>query len=524
MKMLGKLGISLLALLAFAGIASAQKWQNIKNEPSFPVGAIALLTDGTVLLHEEQDGSPQNWFKLTPDNTGNYINGTITPIASLPVINGVQYGPWFFGSEVLPDGRYIIEGGEYNDGSPAWTPLGAIYDPVKNKWTAVKPPKFFKGFSSQYPKTIGDAQSILLPDGTDMQADCCTKQSALLNAKTLTWTATGAGKFDINDEEGWTLLPDGNVLTVDAYVFQYDATGMNSEIYDTAKGTWSSAGSTVVQLWDSACGNDSSATYEVGPAVLRPDGTVYGTGANTCVKNGAYESGHTAIYNTKTKKWSAGPDFPTVTVTINNKQVKEGLDAADAPAALEPDGNVIVMTSYGYGNNFPAVFFEWNGKKLTKLPPSLNAANDASFYGHFLELPTGQLLFSDLSPEVEVFTPKGTYNKAWAPTITSAPASVNVGSTYVIKGTQFSGLSQGGAYGDDFQDNTNYALVRITNNASKHVFYAKTTNPSTYAVQTGALAESTNFTVAADTELGDSSLVVVTNGIPSAPVSITVQK
>ena len=300
-----------------------------------------------------------------------------------------------------------------------------------------------------------------------------------------------------------TLLPDGNVLTVDAYVGSYKASGKNSEIYDTATGKWSTAGSTIEQLWDS-CGGASKATYEMGPAVLRPDGTVFATGANTC------GAGHTAVYDTKTKKWAKGPNFP------NNP------DAADAPAALEPSGNVIVMTSVGYGHNFPAVFFEWDGTKLRTLPPSLNASQENSFYGHFLELPTGQLLFSDLSPELEVFTPRGTYNKAWAPKITSAPSSVTRGKTYVIKGTQFSGLSQGAAYGDDFQDPTNFALVRITNNATKHVFYAKTTNPSTYAVQTGSMPESTHFTASASTETGASTLVVVTNGIPSAPKAVTV--
>ena len=495
MKMLRKLGSPLLALLALAGIASAQKWQNLKHEPSFPVGAIALLTDGTVLLHEEQDSTPQKWYKLTPDNTGSYINGTIKPIASLPS----TYGPFFFGSVVLPDGRYIIEGGEYNNNciNGCWTDLGAIYDPVKNKWTNVNPPS---GWS-----TIGDAQSVILPKGTYMQANCCTVQDALFNPTTLSWTSTGAGKFDVSDEEGWTLLPDGNVLTVDAYVFQYNPTGKNSEIYNTATGKWSSAGSTVVQLWDSAaaCGGQSKATFEVGPAVLRPDGTVFATGANSC------GAGHTAIYNSKTGKWAKGPNFAG------------SLDIADGPAALETSGNVIVMTSPGFGN-LPASFYEWDGTTLTKLPPSLNASNESSFYGHFLELPTGQLLFSDFHPELEVFTPKGTYNKAWAPTITSAPSSVTRGKTYVIKGTQFSGLSQGAAYGDDFQDATNWALVRITNNATKHVFYAKTTNPSTYTVQTGSQPESTHFTVSASTETGASSLVVVTNGIPSAAKAVTV--
>jgi len=498
MKRLRKLGISLLAMLVISGIASAQKWQPLKHKGSVPLGAMLLLTDGTVLVHEEQDGSPQSWYKLTPDNTGSYVNGTIKPIASLPS----GYGPWFFGSVVLPDGRMIIEGGEYNFGSPAWTNLGAIYDPLKNKWTSVAAPPFFTGFGN-FPQTIGDAQSVILDNGTYMQANCCTTQEALFDAKTLTWTQTGAGKFDIHDEEGWTLLPGGKVLTVDAYVFQYDPNGKNSEIYDPATGTWSSAGSTVVQLWDS-CGGANKASYEEGPMVLRPDGTVFATGANTC------GAGHTAIYNTKTGKWSAGPDFPNQ------------LDIADGPAALEPSGKVVMMTSPGFGPR-GAVFFEWDGKKLTKIPGPPSAPGDPSWHGHFLELPTGQLLFTDMSTDVEVFTPKGTYHKGWQPTITSVSATVSRGKTYMVKGTQFNGLSQGAAYGDDFQDATNFALVRITNNATHHVFYARTTRPSTMAVQTGSKQVSTHFTVATKTETGASSLVVVTNGIPSAPVAVNVQ-
>src|SRR5437879_5027226 len=50
---------------------------------------------------------------------------------------------------------------------PPWTNQGAIYDPVKNGWTSVAPPTGWK--------TIGDAQSVILPNGTYMQADCCTK-------------------------------------------------------------------------------------------------------------------------------------------------------------------------------------------------------------------------------------------------------------------------------------------------------------------------------------------------------------
>jgi hypothetical protein len=485
MMMLRKFGSAFLALLALAGIASAQKWQPLNHPSSAPIGAIALLTDGTVLLHEEQDSTPQKWYKLTPDNTGSYINGTIKPIASLPS----NYGPFYFGSVVLPDGRYIIEGGEYNLGSAVWTNMGAIYDPVKNKWTMVKPPT---GWSM-----IGDAQAILLANGTYTQADCCEGvNQAYFNPKTLTWTnLTNTGKADRFDEEGWGLLPNGDILTVDAI----DAP--NSEVFNPTTKKWTSAGSTIVRLEDPG-------SQEVGPLVLRPNATVFAAGA---APSGT--PGHTSVYNTKTKKWTPGPDFPKVNGVA--------LACDDAPSAVEINGNVIVMTAppvFGTG----AVFFEWNGTKLTKIAGPPNSSTDGAFYGHFLELPTGQLLFSDFSTDLEVFTPKGTFISAWQPKITSAPTSVTKGKTYVIKGTQLSGLTNGAAYGDDFQDSTNYALVRITNSATKHVFYEKTTNPSSFGVQTGALAESTNFTVSAATETGASTLEVVTNGIPSDPQQVTV--
>ena len=484
---------TLTAIFLFAAVASAQTWQPLNNPVSFDAGAMLLLTDGTVLVHLEQSNSSQ-WYKLTPDANGSYVNGTWAQIASMPA----GYSPLYFASAVLPDGRVIVEGGEYNNLSAVWSNKGAIYDPLTNRWTSVAPPS---GWT-----TIGDAQSVVLPNGTFMLANCCTTETALFNPTTLTWTPTGAGKFDVNDEEGWNLLPNGKVLTVDAYVFQYDASGTNSEIYDPALGTWASAGSTLVQLWDSAdaCGGSHKATFEVGPAVLRPDGTVFYTGANTC------GAGHTAIYNSHTGTWTAGPDFP---FTYN---------VADGPAALEPSGKVIVMASRG--TFFPphAKFFEWDGSTLTEVAAPPNASHDSCFYGHFLELPTGQLLFTDFSNDIEVFTPSGTYNPAWAPTISDAPTNVVSGHTYTVSGTQFNGLSEGAAYGDDFQSATNFPLVRIVNNATGHVFYCRTHDHSTMAVATGSKTVSTRFDVPANAERGASQLFVVANGIPSQSFSLSV--
>jgi hypothetical protein len=133
-------------------------------------------------------------------------------------------------------------------------------------------------------------------------------------------------------------------------------------------------------------------------------------------------------------------------------------------------------------------------------------------------LPTGEVLVGGS----EVYTSSGTYSQSWAPTITSSPSTVVRGMTYKISGTQFNGLSQAAAFGDEFETATNYPLVRITNNSTHHVFYAKTHNHSTMGVATGSAIVSTNFDVPASAETGASTLEVVANGIPSIAVNVTV--
>jgi hypothetical protein len=397
---------------------------------------------------------------------------------------------------VLPDGRVIVEGGEYNFCSAVWSNQGAIYDPVANSWKSVNPPSGWR--------TIGDAQSTVLADGTFMLANCCTKEAALFDAKKLTWSATGAGKFDLNDEEGWTLLPNGTVLTVDAYVRAFDPNGTDSEIYNPSTGTWSSAGSTGVQLWDSYP-SGSRASYEIGPAVLRPDGTVFATGAN----GGAHAAGHTSIYDTHTGSWSPGPDFPGA------------LGVADGPAALLPSGNVLVETSPGIFKK-GAEFFEWDGSSLIPVPGPPPAKNQSSYIGNMLILPSGEILWTDLSGDAWVYTSSGAPSSAWRPVVTSAITSITRGRSYRLMGRNFNGFSQGAAYGDDSQAATNYPIVRIVNNASGHVFYARTHDHSTMAVAFTGTA-TTQYDVPAGIETGASTLYVVANGIASAGTAVNVQ-
>jgi kelch motif-containing protein len=476
MKVLRTLGIGLFIVLALASVGFSQTWTALKNQPSFAPNDALLLTDGRIIV---QDTNAPDWWVLTPDSSGSYVNGTWKSIASLQS----GYQPLYHTAAVLPDGRLVIQGGEYNGGGAVWTNQGSIYDPLKNKWTPLTPPA---GWSQ-----IGDCQSVVLTNGTLMIGDPFDQADAQFNAQTRNYKVlTGTGKSDRNDEEGWLLLPNGQVLTTDAI------NSPNSELFNPKTQKWSTGGSTIVHLADPG-------SQEIGPMVLRPDGTVFATGAST-------STGHTAIYNTKTKKWKAGPDF------------QSGLDIADGPAALLPDGNVLVMTSPGVFN--PGVqFFEWTGKKLVNAPNIAGASSIPSFVGDMVVLPTGQVLLTTQgNTATYIYTAKGSSKSAWAPTITAAPSSVTRGSTYKISGTQFNGLSQGAAYGDDTQSATNYPLVRITNNGTSHVFYARTHGHSTMAVATGTKRVSTNFDVPSGMETGASSLVVVANGIASASVAVTV--
>ncbi len=420
------------------------------------------------------------WWRLTPDNTGSYVNGTWTQLASDPS----GYGPLYYASAVLPNGMVVVNGGEYNLSTRAVeTNLGAIYNPLTNQWKSLAAPS---GWTE-----IGDAQSVVLPNGTYMLGNCCSSVQALLNISTLAWTITGTGKADANSEEGWTLLPDGTVLTVDV------TDQRNTERYNPATGAWTTAGLTPQSL---------AGFSEIGPAVLRPDGTVFATGAD----------GHTAIYtpgpNGQVGTWTSGPDFPSP----NGKQQ----DIADGPAALLPNGDVLCAASPG-AYNTPTTFYEFNGITLNPVPGTPNAASDSSFYGRMLVLPTGQILFTDGSTNVQLFNGPGSPNPAWAPVITTVPAKLTHGQTYKVTGVGFNGMSQGAAYGDDAQSATNYPLVRITMTATGHVFYCRTAGHSSMAV---ASPDSvfTHFTVPTGIETGTGKLVVVANGIPSAPKPVTI--
>ena len=471
-------------MLTLMGLASAQTWTPLKNPPGVNIGAMIQLRDGRVFAHQDDFSVTSNaWHILTPDKTGSYVNGTWSAGGNLPA----GYAPFYFSSHVFLDGRHIlIEGGEYNNGTAVWTTLGAYgtIAPFTGKATFVKnaPPL---GWS-----TIGDAQSIILADGRYLQANCCNIQSAFFKAPN-SWTASGNIAGSDNDEQGYTLLPSGKLLMVEAWTttcFGNDG----SELFNPASNTWACAAATPTQLWDNS-------GHELGPAILMYNGKVFQVGATNA----------TAVYTPSANTWAAGPT------------PAGGLTGYDAPAALLPNGQVLVMLGpSGFNAGCQMELYNPATNKLTNTTNPAACPSDPTFVGHFMLLPTGQVLFSDFSGNLAIYTPAAGVVASAIPKITSIVHKFTHGSkNNVLAITGLNGLSQGAAYGDDYQPEANYPLIRLKA-TNGNVTYAFTHNDSTHSIAPGTKG-TTMFDLPTTLGAGSYSLYVVVNGISSAAFQVT---
>jgi hypothetical protein len=486
-------------------------WTALAHAPPAPLDTCVVLTDGGVMCHEY--GS-NRWHRLRPDAFGSYQNGTWDAPAIAPMPNGTDpsfgcagctYAPTYFSSAVLPDGRVVVIGGEYNGGAQVWTNIGFLYDPVANTWSSQLTEAFGGG-------NVGDAQGLVLPDGRYVLTNINNTNMEVLNPATGVFTALNpAGKLDQNDEENWTLLYDGTVLTVDSRI------ASSFERYSPGPNTWGNAGATPVNLADTG-GLPVGNSKEVGPCMQRPDNKI------ACFSGNAL--GQNAIYDPGTNTWShaAAMDFPAAPGGGH-------FAMADGAAAALPNGNVLVMASpvtTVAPFNKPSHFYELGlgTNTLTAVTDSPNAASFKAYQGRMVVLPTGEVLLTAYDQvgvtDVMLYSNGGAPPAAARPTITAAPATIAAGGVYTISGNLFNGFSEGAGYGDDAQAASNYPLVRITNTATSHVYYARTFNHSRMGVEpTGSVAVvTTSFQVPTNFENGPAVISVVANGIASLPRTV----
>jgi hypothetical protein len=452
-------------------------WTWLDNLAPSRTGTMMLLSDGSVMVQEGGDASNQ-FFKLTPDATGSYVHGTWSMLAPMHIARK------YYGSNLLPDGRLFLVGGEHSSAGRL-IPTGEIYDPNANSWTDIM----------DFPESqFGDDPTEMLPDGTVLAGHIGSPRTYIYNPATGTWTRTGDKlRDDRSAEETWLKLPDDSVLSYDIF-----APG-NAQRYVSSTSTWVTTGPVPVDLSSPSLGN------ELGPAFLLPDGRAWWTGA----------SGKTAYYTPTSDTWTAGPDLP---IHKSGRQ----LSAYDNPGAMMPNGHVLIAvgTVPPLADGVTTVLeFDTTTDTYTDVMPADYHLGPATTNDRMVMVPSGQVLFTNGSNQLIVYTPEEAPDPAWKPVIDGI--ADNGDGSFTLTGEQLNGISQGASLGDDAEMDSNYPIVALTD-VDGNVFYARTYLWSSTGVATGTTPVTTQFALTAGIPAGDYNLTVSANGIISDPVAFTV--
>ena len=496
----------LISIVLTRTVTGDDPWQMMKNRPKSDASPehMYLMTNGKVLVQTRDAQGFEQWWLLTPDSNGDYLNGTWSRAAQPPA----NYNPQNVNAAVLHDGNFMIVGGEQNVNAAGVMEDNSnqsyLYDVVKDTWTFVTPPNNGEGDWTG----IGAAPFVELPDGRIMVGwngggNTAGLYAMLFDPKTSTWSATGTNKRTSNGEQGYTLLSNDKILNVWNGNDSSELVGY-SEIFDPITGLWAPAARIGYDLGHS----------EIGPALTLPNGKVLAMGA----------TGRNALYDPILNSWTSVPDFP---------KLKNGLHpvAADNPAAVLPNGNVLVQTSvficstencYWMG---PALWYEYDIiNNLWLSVPDDKATAAASHLANgtnMLALPNGQVMVTT-GGALELYTSKGSANSLWLPKIeTVSSLELTPDKSYLLSGKQLSGLTQGTFWGDEQQNCTNYGLLQITNKASKHVFYARSVDFSNTSIAPNA-PSTLSFSFSKDVEDGPSSIRVIASGVASLPFDVNI--
>ncbi len=465
----------LLSSLCLTVSAWSQTWTAI-NCPSGCDGfSMFQLTDGSILVGSEYTAANcRRWFRYKPSATGSYTTGTWTEMAQSP------HGRLYFACSVLADGRIPMFGGEYllQSGSlnAVWTTFSEIYNPDTNTWSTVTPPA---GWS-----TIGDGSCVVLPDGRFMFGNASSSQTAIFNPSTNTNSA-GPGLVNKSNEEGWTLLWNGDVIVPDA------VTGNRSERYDLSTNDWVWDGDVPVALY-------TASSKEPGAGVTLHDGRVFHTGGTG--SNALYTPGRT------TGSWKAAASFPKIS------GIQQG--AEDGMALTLPNGIVMCVANRASSFTGPTHLYLYNpdNDTMAQMTDPLTGIPNPCYTVHLLQLPTGQVALSQSNGEIWIYSGIMSIDPAIRPKNIYAPPRARPGDDIMVAGEQINGLSQGAIYGDEGEYNTNFPLVRLRSSGG-NVYYARTHDHSTMAIGPYHGIQNTNAELPTNIPKGTYDLEVVANGV-----------
>jgi len=204
------------------------------------------------------------------------------------------------------------------------------------------------------------------------------------------------------------------------------------------------------------------------------------------------------------------------------------ITSVDSPSQVHISQNATATrtSTITWGGTFsrPTQLFDFNPTTNAISPispaiPDTNLNTMGAYPTRMLTLPTGQVLFSDSSSQLWVYTADGLPNPALRPVITGL--AYNGGGKFTMTGRQLNGQSAGASYGDDDQMDTNYPIIRMVSPTGK-VYYARTSNWSLFGVDGITTPETVDFTLNPGIPPGTYSVIVSGAGIQSFPILINI--
>jgi len=486
--------ILLLIMMTMYGFQSYAQWTDVATPaPNNNLGSILLLSDGRAFCKSDggaSGNSPNNvgkvWNILTPDIHGSYVNGTWSSAA--PMISQRYSAP----ADILMNGKVYAAGGEYGtDGTQnGWH--AEVYDPVVNTWTAC--------LGTNSSNVISDGNSVVLYNGTILQSlvnQPFPTATVVYNPLTNTFTA-GPSSIGGQNESMWLKLPDSSILMV-------DEGALTSERFIPSMNAWVADGDVPVAMYDQ-WGEES------GPALMLPDGRAI------FFSSLGYSAYYTPSGTTSPGTWATGPSIPN------------GNGMPDAPAAMMQNGLILLAASPvpTANNEFNTPTYFYTFDYTTNTYTAVNAPTGGASYNgisqqfDLLNLPNGQVLCSvnsdNTSQTYHIYTPTGPVVAAGKPIVSSVTA---VSCTeYMAYGQKFNGISQGSAFGDENQNDTNYPIIKLTSGTS--VYYCRTHDWNSSNISTGTRETYTGFTLPSGIPAGNYNLFVIANGIASDSIPFTV--
>jgi len=531
-----------------------------------PASTVILSVDSATQIHLSQNATATGNIVITlsAQSSGNTTTASKV-ISGIPSTAGYQLG-WGVSGPGIPSGATISSVDSVNQ-----------IEISQNATATAANVTLTFSINVSTVTCYGATPSMLFPGGKVLASSLRSPNTYLYDYGSNSWSQ-GATKVynDDSDEEGWALLSDGTMLTYDIFKSESAKSGY-AEIYNPVTNKWSSlspgdgtAQGLLPLLSSTGLGS------ELGPVLHLYDGRMLVIGANGVTSlytpsTNSWASGPTVMGTLNGTPFQFGADDAPGAI-LPNGHVIFAADAAEgvSSSGTTTTGSAIItgipstaLLQVGWevsGTGIPSGAAIKSVDSLTQITMSVNATASGapvtlqfgvlfslptqlfdfdpvanlispvspalpdktlntipSYVTRMLMLPTGQLLFSDASTQLWIYTPDGAPNPSLQPAFSKVAAGG--GGLFTLSGTQLSGQSAGSSYGDDVETDENYPIIGFTK--AGNVYYARTTNWSYIGVAGGALPQTVDFTLNPAMPAGAYSMIVSAAGISSNPVPIT---